>query len=810
MRVSAGKVAIRPRGDYDAEEGYRRLDLVRYKNGAYVCRKSCIGELPTNEEFWMTLFIEENRVEVDSELSETSTNPVQNDVVTQAMKDIQKVIENLPKDEPIAIDEVMNAESKNPVQNKVVFAAIKNIKDIVENLHIGSGGEVDLGGYATDVDNLKKSIEAIDTNLEDINADLELCKGKVITTKYQNGKLYGRTDENGEWIEIVVDSGKDIVVPTIEVSGNTLIVTDKDGVHSYDLPGGGATEGAAGFSPTVAIDGNKITVVDKEGSHEYEISHIDEDARNRLDKLETLLANAEIMNKQPVGTDKNAKLGPATEQGIKSEGGYVYVNWKDPDDVIVDGEVTARWAGTKIVRKEGSAPESVEDGAVDNHTYRMNGAEPCKYVLSTGIHYYFAIYPYTVSSVYSDPVVVDIDLTTAVIPKPEVIEDGKAVKVNATSCKIKFTKGANTESVALMHRKGETPKSLVQDGTTVIRGITSGTVVKGLDDASTYYFKLVSIGTDGTKVKGDTFTYQTEVEIVSFADGTWKQIGKMLDAHYAGIIDIADYWKVGDERVINVDDIEQATTKCTSPSYGGEKVTFSPMSGGQYTIVIMDIKYHPLTNNIGTKNVAAVSIGFKNCLQHLFEFKYHYHHSNVVNYGWAINGTARSWFNSFFIKALPTVLQSLIKSVKRPDTNCYNSNKYSSLYQRKSNVFNTDKIFIVSGEEIGIADVCLNCNYSNGSAKASGYYADTITVDGLSSFYIPDEKMNDQKRCLAYYSQPEKRKKSLGDSTTLVCYRIEDWFQPLNFCGYDSVRKCVRNMPFTGEKPAYVSPMFCI
>ena len=250
MKVSAGKVAIRPRGDYATDEGYRRLDLVRYKNGAYVCRKSCIGEAPTNEEFWMALFIEENRIEIDSELSETSTNPVQNDVVTQAMYDIQRVIENLPKDEPIAIDEAMNTESRNPVQNKVVTQAINDIKNIVENLHIGSGGEVDLGGYATDVDNLKKSIDAIDTNLETINADLELCKGKIITTKYQNGKLYGRTDENGEWVEITVDSGKDIVVPTIEVSGNTLIVTDKDGVHSYELPGGGATEGAAGFSPS--------------------------------------------------------------------------------------------------------------------------------------------------------------------------------------------------------------------------------------------------------------------------------------------------------------------------------------------------------------------------------------------------------------------------------------------------------------------------------------------------------------------------------------------------------------------------------
>ena len=651
MKVSAGKVAIRPRGDYATDEGYRRLDLVRYKNGAYVCRKSCIGEAPTNEEFWMALFIEENRIEVDSELSETSTNPVQNDVVTQAMYDIQRVIENLPKDEPIAIDEAMNTESRNPVQNKVVTQAINDIKNIVENLHIGSGGEVDLGGYATDVDNLKKSIEAIDTNLETINADLELCKGKIITTKYQNGKLYGRTDENGEWVEITVDSGKDIVVPTIEVSGNTLIVTDKDGVHSYELPGGGATEGVAGFSPTVAIDGNKITVTDKEGSHEYEINHIDEEARQRLDELESLLANAEITNKQPMGTDKNAKLGPVTEQGIKSEGGYVYVNWKDPDDVIVDGEVTARWAGTKIVRKEGSAPESVEDGAVDNHTYRMNGAEPCRYVLFTGVHHYFAIYPYTVSGVYSDPVVIDIDLTTATIPKPEVIEDGKAVKVDATSCKIKFTKGANTESVALMYRKNEVPKSLIEDGTTVIRGITSGTVIKGLDDSSKYYFKLVSIGTDGTKVKGDTFSYATEMAIVSFENGSWKNITKMIEAHYRGDINIEDYWKVGDKREMSFDSIPANTI-----NKGSMGVAYPAIPDKLCTAVIIGLNADTLANGIGARSKAAVTIQLIDCIATCA--------ASGSDAGFAtlyLNKPICEWLNTSFLSSMPELARSLLK-----------------------------------------------------------------------------------------------------------------------------------------------------
>lgn len=41
------------------------------------------------------------------------------------------------------------------------------------------------------------------------------------------------------------------------------------------------------------------------------------------------------------------------------------------------------------------------------------------------------------------------------------------------------------------------------------------------------------------------------VEIVTWADGTEDQIQAMLDAAFAGKINLSDYWSVGDERVIH-------------------------------------------------------------------------------------------------------------------------------------------------------------------------------------------------------------------------------------------------------------------
>ena len=53
---------------------------------------------------------------------------------------------------------------------------------------------------------------------------------------------------------------------------------------------------------------------------------------------------------------------------------------------------------------------------------------------------------------------------------------------------------------------------------------------------------------------GQTFTatqnISVEVEIVSWADGTDEQISRMLAAHYAGQINIHDYWSVGDTREV--------------------------------------------------------------------------------------------------------------------------------------------------------------------------------------------------------------------------------------------------------------------
>lgn len=50
--VSAGRVLLMPKGEYDATTPYSLLDLVSYNGSSYVAKKSTTGNLPTNTTYW--------------------------------------------------------------------------------------------------------------------------------------------------------------------------------------------------------------------------------------------------------------------------------------------------------------------------------------------------------------------------------------------------------------------------------------------------------------------------------------------------------------------------------------------------------------------------------------------------------------------------------------------------------------------------------------------------------------------------------------------------------------------------------------
>lgn len=90
-----------------------------------------------NNKFWETNneFVEGGSggggtVTVDTALSESSTNPVQNKAIYAALQGVT-----------VTVDSALSESSENPVQNKVVYAAIQDLNTAISGVDtlIGSG-----------------------------------------------------------------------------------------------------------------------------------------------------------------------------------------------------------------------------------------------------------------------------------------------------------------------------------------------------------------------------------------------------------------------------------------------------------------------------------------------------------------------------------------------------------------------------------------------------------------------------------------------------------------------------------------------
>ena len=98
------------------------------------------------------------------------------------------------------------------------------------------------------------------------------------------------------------------------------------------------------------------------------------------------------------------KLSAPTNVAVVNFDKAAKITWTDPDDVVINGGIAATWAGTKVIRKEGSAPTSPTDGVeVVNETTR-NQYQNTPVVdtgLTNGVTYYYGIFPYTDLGVYN-------------------------------------------------------------------------------------------------------------------------------------------------------------------------------------------------------------------------------------------------------------------------------------------------------------------------------------------------------------------------------------------------------------------------
>ena len=150
-------------------------------------------------------------------------------------------------------------------------------------------------------------------------------------------------------------------------------------------------------------------------------------------------------------------------------------------------------------------------------------------------------------------------------------------------------------------------------------------------------------------------TYNTQfpitvLTIVTWADGTDEQIVNMINSHYAGEIDLTDYWNVGDVRKVNLSSVP------------GIKSTEYHYAKTNKNLVLMNAGGKELTTPINGHTECAFVVGFDAYLGW-------YEERGVMNStatnagGW--NATERrTWCNEVFPDSFSSSIKGIFKQYK--------------------------------------------------------------------------------------------------------------------------------------------------
>lgn len=207
--------------------------------------------------------------------------------------------------------------------------------------------------------------------------------------------------------------------------------------------------------------------------------------------------------------------------------------------------------------------------------------------------------------------------------------------------------------------------TLVVDNTVRDKYKTTGYTVTGLTNGKQYYFTLFPYNTDGiyNYDAGNRLIGEPEdLKIVAFADGTDAEIEKMIEAHYAGKINISDYWAVGDKRTIHHNAMDATGV---SESH----------RANDYAYVIIGIEHDDLVTAINGKTKAAITIQTERMLylDTTTEYNSSYDTSHECGYmnssntnsgGWGYCDR-HTWCNNVYKKCLPTYIQNMMKQVRK-------------------------------------------------------------------------------------------------------------------------------------------------
>lgn len=265
-----------------------------------------------------------------------------------------------------------------------------------------------------------------------------------------------------------------------------------------------------------------------------------------------------IVSSQSTATNEAAAIELDTVDAAVATAGakQVSLTWADPANAVLGGAVLAKWAGTLVVRKAGSAPQSRTDGTVVvNSTTRdayasLENAFIDENVTNGTTYYYYSFYPYTTAGGYSEPVTVSAT--------PYFVE----VTVPTFSGDSSFTYDTNSHTPGITN-----PDSDYID-------ITSDSTLTATD-AGTYTITFQLKDTTRQKWKDGTFTEKTLTWYIPAAAGSITLSSYTLNLDVASTTGTVTITQVGDGEL----SVNNSNSEVVTASISGATLTVSRVSG---------------------------------------------------------------------------------------------------------------------------------------------------------------------------------------------------------------------------------------
>ena len=117
------------------------------------------------------------------------------------------------------------------------------------------------------------------------------------------------------------------------------------------------------------------------------------------DRVKVTRVSGTYVAEYPIGKGKFS-VAPDNVSGINATAGEteVSIQWSDPADKTVDGQLVSKWAGTYLVRNEIDFPKNETDGTQVLNSQTRDAYKSTPFVdkgLTSGKTYYYGLFPYS-------------------------------------------------------------------------------------------------------------------------------------------------------------------------------------------------------------------------------------------------------------------------------------------------------------------------------------------------------------------------------------------------------------------------------